>query len=377
MKFIHLSDLHIGKRVNEFPMLEEQRYILSEILRIIDERHVDGVIIAGDIYDKAVPPAEAVVLFDDFLTRLYLRGHKVFIIGGNHDQTERLSFGSALMREEGVYLSRTFCGNICPVTVEDGFGEIDVYLLPFVRPANVRPFFPESEIASYNDAIKTVIDNMSVREGVRSILVAHQFVTGALPCGSEEMSVGGLDNVDVSVFDKFDYVALGHIHGSQFIGRETVRYCGAPLKYSFSEVEHIKSALIVTLAEKGNISFEKIPLKPLRDFREIKGSYMELSDRGFYEGTDVNDFLHIILTDENDIADAIGRLRSIYPNIMRLDYDNSRSRQNNAAAALNTEEKRPAELLADFYRLQNNREMSKEQRLFAEKLIDRIWGENP
>ena len=235
MRFIHLSDLHIGKRVNEFPMLEDQEFILTKILNIIDEQKPDGVIIAGDVYDKSVPSAEAVELFDDFLVRLSKRDMKVFVISGNHDSAERIAFGGRLMDKSGIYMSPVYNGKIEPVALSDEFGDVNIYMLPFVKPSNVRRFFPESEITSYTDAVKVAIDSMNIDTAKRNILITHQFVTGATRTESEDVSVGGTDNVDVSVFDSFDYVALGHIHRSQKCGSEYIRYSGTPLKYSFSE----------------------------------------------------------------------------------------------------------------------------------------------
>lgn len=374
MKLIHLSDLHLGKRVNEFSMLEDQAYILDRILEIVREAAVDAVLIAGDVYDKPVPPAEAVQLFDSFLTRLAGRPVPVFIISGNHDSGERLAFGARLLASRGVYLSTVFDGRVDPVLLKDGHGEVAVYLLPFMKPAHARRAYPEEEINSYNDAVRAAIARMEVDPARRNVLVAHQFVTGAKRCDSEELSIGGLDNVDASVFDSFDYVALGHIHGPQSVGRETVRYCGTPLKYSFSEAGHSKSVTLVALEEKGRVRIEPIPLAPLRDMREIRGSYLELTARSAWEGTSREDYLHVTLTDEEDVPEAIGRLRAVYPNVMRLDYDNQRTRsRQNVEAADGVEQKPPLGLLEEFYQLQNNRPMSPEQAEFARQLLEKIW----
>lgn len=376
MRFIHISDLHIGKRVNEFSMIEDQRYILSQILDIIDENNVECVLIAGDIYDKSVPSIEAVRLFDDFLTGIADRGINVCVISGNHDSPERLSFGARLMKNRGVYVSPVFSGETEPVVFNDKFGRINVYMMPFIKPAVVKHVYPEAGIESYNDAFKYAVSRMEIKENDRNILIAHQFVTGAGRCDSEDISVGGIDNVDSGVFEGFDYVALGHIHGSQCIGKDTVRYCGTPLKYSFSEVNHKKCAVIVDIEEKGNINIKEIPLKPKRNMREIKGSYMEITARDFYEGTDTDDYLHITLTDEEDIPDVIGKLRVIYPNIMTMDYDNNRTRQNhNIEGADSVEAKTPLGLLQEFYQLQNGKPMSEEQSLFADNMINKIWEE--
>lgn len=376
MKFIHLSDLHIGKRVNEFSMLEDQKYILNQIIQIVEEEAPDGVLIAGDIYDKSVPSAEAVQLFDDFLCQLAKQKRQVFVISGNHDSPERIAFGSRLMDASGIHLSPVFQGEITPISLEDSYGKVDIFMLPFLKPAHVRRFYEEEEIESYTDALRVVIEHMKLQPEHRSILLTHQFVTGASRSESEELSVGGSDNVDASVFDSFDYVALGHIHGPQSIGRETLRYCGTPLKYSFSEADHKKSVTVVELLEKGTCRIETIPLIPKRDLRELKGTYMELTEKKNYEGTNTEDYIHITLTDEEDIPDAIGKLRVIYPNIMKLDYDNRRTRSHGDFSDLEQiEEKTPLELFSEFYEKQNNQPMNQEQREFIKELMERIWEE--
>lgn len=378
MKLIHLSDLHLGKRVNDFSMLEDQQYILAEILQIIDREKPDGVLIAGDVYDKSVPSAEAVALLDDFLVRLSRRELRIFVISGNHDSPERMAFGGRLMERSGVHLAPVYDGRVEPVVLTDQYGPVKLYLLPFVKPSHVRRCFPEREIATYTDAVAAAIEAMGVDTAVRNVLVTHQFVTGAARCDSEELSVGGTDNVDAAVFDPFDYVALGHIHGPQQVGRETVRYCGTPLKYSFSEAGHKKSVTVVELGEKGSVTIRTIPLKPLRDMVELRGTYEELTLRAFYEGTTYpRDYIHITLTDEEDIPDAVGKLRIIYPNLMKLDYDNKRTRAGiRLEGAEDVQQKSPLELLEEFYSNQNGQPMSEEQRAFARDMMERIWEED-
>lgn len=375
MKLIHLSDLHLGKRVNEFSMLEDQQYILEEILRIIDSEKPDGVLIAGDVYDKTVPSAEAVTLLDEFLVQLSKRDTQTFLISGNHDSAERLAFGGRLMEQSGIHIARVYNGVLAPLTLRDEYGPVDLYLLPFLRPVQVRRFFPESEIATYTEAMAAVLGAADIDKTHRNVLVTHQFVTGAQTCDSEELSVGGTDNVDVSVFDDFDYVALGHIHGPQKIGRETVRYCGTPLKYSFSEVGHKKSVTVVELAEKGSVAIRTVPLVPKRDMSELRGAYNELMLRENYEGKPFrNDYLRITLTDEEDIPNAVNNLRTVYPYIMRLDYDNRRTRtESHIDGAEQVERKRPLTLFEEFYESQNGQPMSEEQRSFAKQLMERIW----
>ena len=379
MRFLHTADLHIGKRVNEFSMLEDQEYILRQILKTADKEQVEAVLIAGDVYDKQVPSAEAVRLFDWFLTQLNSRKLPVIVIGGNHDSVERLSFGAQIMEESGVYLTQSYDGKVVPVRLEDEYGPVNLWMLPFLKPAMVKRFFPEQDIVTYQDALETVIGNMELNREERNLLIAHQFVTGAVTGGSEdsvEVFVGGVENVDDSVFADFDYVALGHIHRAQSAGGERIRYSGTPLKYSFSEIRHEKSVTIAELKEKGSLTVHQVPLKPLHDMREIRGSYEELVLRENYQGTDLEDYLHVILTDENDIPDVIGRLRSIYPNIMKLDYDNQRTRRNQELmkeeAAV---EQSPMELLGQFFSQQNNQEMSPEQTEYARTLMETIRKE--
>lgn len=378
MKLIHLSDLHIGKRVNEFSMLEDQQHILFNILNIIENHKPDGVIIAGDVYDKAVPSAEAVELFDDFLFRLYKKNLKVFIISGNHDSAERIAFGGRLMNKSGIYMSPVYNGEINPITLEDEFGEINFYLLPFIKPLQVRRFFPENNIESYTDAIKTVTDSMKIDKSKRNLLITHQFVTGASRTESEDLSVGGTDNVDASVFADFDYVALGHIHRSQKCGGgEFIRYCGTPLKYSFSEANDKKTVTLLELKAKGDISLDFIELTPKRDMVELRGTYNELTLKSFWENTTyTEDYMHITLTDEEYIPDAIAKLRTIYKNIMKLDYDNTRTRtKNEIIGAEITKNKTTLEHFCEFYELRNGIPPSEDQKNFLSKIIDEIGGD--
>ena len=376
MKFIHLSDLHLGKRVNEFSMIEDQAYILKKILGIIRDEEPDGVLIAGDIYDKSIPSVEAVGLFDDFLKRLAGQKVQVFIISGNHDSPERLAFGAELIKLSGIHISPAYSGRVEPISLKDNYGAVHIYMLPFIKPVHVRSVFPEETVESYTDAVRAAISHMDIQESERNILVTHQFVTGAQRSDSEDICVGGADNVDVSVFDGFDYVALGHIHGPQSAGRESARYCGTPLKYSFSEANHHKSVTILELKEKGNLVIRAVELSPLRDMRELKGTYEELTNRKNYEGTRVDDYLHITLTDEEDIVDAMGKLRVIYPNLMKLDYDNRRTRENRELTGGETEESRtPLELIMDFYEKQNNQPMNEKQRALVSELMEKVWEE--
>ena len=376
MRLAHISDLHLGKRVNEFSMLEDQRYIVKQIESILEEEAADAVLIAGDVYDKPVPPGEAVRLFDSFLTALADRGTHVFVISGNHDSPERIAFGSRLMEKSRVYMAPVYDGHVSPIELRDAYGSVYVYMLPFVKPAVVKKCWPEEGIETYEDAVGCAVAHMKEEVFVpeaRNVLVAHQLVIGASRCDSEEVSVGGLDQVSVGLFRDFDYTALGHIHGPQNAGGERIRYCGSPLKYSFSEAGHVKSVTIVDLEEKGNVRVRTRPLIPLHDMREIRGSYEEVVSRDFYRGTAVDDYLHITLTDEEDILDAMGKLRAIYPNIMRLDYDNRRTREGGQLPEKVQRAKSPLELLEELYALQNNQPMSGEQRELSARLIEELW----
>lgn len=374
MKFIHLSDLHLGKRVNEYSMLEDQEYILKIIINIVDDEKPDGVIIAGDVYDKSVPAAEAVQLFDNFLVQLAKRKLEVFVISGNHDSTERIAFGARIMDASGIHMSPVYDGNIAPISMRDGYGTVDVYMLPFIKPAHVRRFC-DDEITTYTDAINHAISKLSINHDNRNILVTHQFVTGSSRSESEEISVGGSDNVDAYVFEPFDYVALGHIHSPQNCGSEYIRYCGTPLKYSFSEANDQKSVTVVEFLEKGNVSYKTVGLISLHDLVELKGTYKELTLKEFYENTTwQEDYTHITLTDEEDIPDAIGKLRTVYHRLMKLDYDNKRTRSSmEIRGATDVESKSPLELFSDFYELQNNQSMNPEQFEYMKSLIEKTW----
>ena len=376
MKLIHLSDLHLGKRVNEVSMLEDQEYILRKILQIVDEQKPDGVIIAGDVYDKAIPPADAVRLFDDFLVRLSQKGTHVFVISGNHDSAERIAFGGRLMDAAGIHMSPVYSGAVKHVDLQDGYGTVHIYMLPFIKPANVRAAFEDEEVQTYTEALGCAVRHMEIDGTERNVLVTHQFVTGAARSESEDISVGGTDNVDASVFAAFDYTALGHIHGPQNIGSDRIRYCGTPLKYSFSEKDHVKSVTVVELEEKGNVRVSTVPLIPLHDMREIRGTYDALTMKSNYENTNTEDYIHAVLTDEDDVPNAMARLRTVYPNIIKLDYDNVRTRS--AAQIIGAEDmerKTEIELFDELYEKQNGQPMSGLQKKFALELLEKVKEE--
>lgn len=378
MKILHLSDLHFGKRLNNFSLLEDQIYVNQQIFQLAKNQKIDAVIIAGDIFDKSIPSADAVQLFDDFLNSWAELNLPVFIISGNHDSAERLSFGLNIFSHNNIYISPVYNGEIKSITLKDNYGNINFYLLPFLKPSMVRPFFPDEEIKSHTQALKIALKNLPLNKDERNILIAHQFVTGAVVSNSEEINVGGLDNIDAHIFDDFDYVALGHIHTPQTILRDTIRYCGSLLKYSFSEANQQKSATIIDITTKEQINITTFPIKPLHDMRKIKGSYAELTNRQNYINTNTDDYIFATLTDEEDIPDAISRLRSIYPNIMQLEYDNKRTRTNQIIDTSDINSlKTPIEFFNEFYQLQNNQGLNDAQMQIMQDLIDSIWEEQP
>ncbi len=378
MKLMHLSDLHIGKRIHGFSMVEDQTYILQQILQIVKEQHPDAVLIAGDLYDKGIPPIEAVQVFDKFLTRLADLNIPVIAISGNHDSPERISFGADLLKGRNVYLSPVYNGRVSTVTLKDSYGLVNIYLLPFLKPATVRhaleeKYRTEEEIDSYQKALEIAIREMNIDKKKRNVLVAHQFVAGAKQCESEELQIGGIDQISVETFEDFDYVALGHLHSPQKVGRDTVRYCGTPLKYSFSEVNQQKSVTLVELSEKGKVEITAIPLQPLRDMRKIKGTYLEITSKPFYESINQQDYIYVTLTDEEDVPDGLQKLRLFYPNLMCMDYDNRRTQSvQEVGATEEVEQKSEMELFEELFELQNNQPMSEVQKDFTKNLIEKL-----
>ncbi len=371
MKLFHLSDLHLGKRIHERSLIEDQKHILNQIVELVSEEKPDAVMIAGDVYDRSLPPEEAVALFDDFLYELSRLNVNVLIISGNHDSAERLGFGGRIMNRNGIFLSPEFnkenYGRVLkPVVLNDEYGEVNFYMLPYITPAAVRAA-QSSEISGWNEMAESVFSDMNIDTSKRNILIAHQFVTGASTCDSERLSVGGADNIDYDVFEQFDYVALGHLHGKQRIGRDTVRYCGTPLKYSFSEVNHHKSVTIVNVAEKGNIQLSELPLEPLHDWREIKGKFDEI-----VSGEKSDDYIRVILTDDDEKVNAMSRLRERFPNIMSMEYDNRQTRiERQFISTENFEKLLPVDMFAEFYKQQRGGELSAEQL----KIVTDIFSE--
>lgn len=381
MKLMHLSDLHLGKRLNEMSLLEDQSYILQEILAMAAREKPDCVLLAGDIYDKPVPPAEAVTLFDDFLNKL-AELTTVCVISGNHDSAERLAFGSQLMSASGVHFCGVYTGEPQFVTLQDEYGAVNIYLLPFLKPAHVRHCLSEEDAAkltSYHEALRCAVERLNIDNSVRNVLVAHQFVTGAQTAGSEAVNVGGVDNIGAEVFADFDYVALGHIHNAQNVGSERIRYSGTPLKYSFAEWQQEKSVTMLELGAKGELNITTLPLVPLRELHKLRGTYEELIAKSYYAKfpTDsdgrLRDFFHITLTDEEDVMDAVQKLRTVYKNLLQLEYDNVRTRTDNAIeGAERVVEKSPLELMSEFYQLQNNQALSDAQKKYLENLLEEM-----
>lgn len=380
MKFFHISDLHIGKKLREMDITKDQEYILNEIIELADEKKPDAFLIAGDIYDRSVPAASAINLFNDFITELESRNIKVFIISGNHDSPERIQFANKVLAKNDIYIVGTFEGKMKKVKLEDEFGPINIYMLPFIKPSIVANFFEDKTIDSYEKAARIVIDEEDIDSTQRNVLIAHQFVTnkGKEPeqSESESIRVGGLDNIDVSIFDKFDYVALGHIHRPQKVGRDTVRYCGTPLKYSFSECNHEKSVTMVEFNEKDDITITKLPLYPIKDMRIIKDTLENLLNNQEYTKYS-EDYINAIVTDEEELFDPIGQLRNVYKNILLLEIENTRSQyiEDELIFSTKVKEKDPFELFKDFYFSQNNVDMNSSQEKILLEILDNLGGE--
>lgn len=372
MKFLHLSDLHIGKVVNGFSLLEDQRYILQQLVRYVREVRPEAVVISGDIYDKQVPGGEAVKCFDQFITDLAEEKISILLISGNHDSPERLSFLSRIMQENHIFFHTVFDGKVKTVSFYDEYGEVIFHLLPFIKPSVVKYYYGKEEIKSYDDAMRAVVAHMEIDQRKRNVLLSHQFVVKAgqspIRSDSEVDPIGGIDSINSSLLERFDYVALGHLHGAQQIGGENIYYCGSPLKYSFSEHRHHKTAHLVELLGKGEIELKRLPLIPLRDMRKIRGPMQELLNEKVVRMENTEDYIHITLTDEDEIPDAIGKVRKIYKNTMVLAFDNKRT-QSQFALEEPVSEKEPFELFRNFFELQNGRGLTKEQDEIVLKLL--------
>lgn len=374
MKLLHTSDLHLGKTIAAIPMLEEQKSMLfGQIIPIIEKERPDAILISGDVFDRSNPSAEALAVFDDFISALAGLPFRteVFVISGNHDGAERIAYGSRILGRSGLHMSPVYDGTISPFTMTDEFGEVDVYMLPFVKKATVKYFFPDAEIDSENDSVAQAVKAMGIDPQRRCVCLAHQFVAGAATAGSEETCIGGLDSVNPEAFEGFDYVALGHIHGKQSI-TPSIRYSGSPLKYSFSEVGHHKSVSIVELGEKGDVQVREIPLTPKNDWFDIRGTFEELTSREYRDAHPELEegYVRVTLTDEDDIVNGYKSLQAVFHNMMELHYDNARTRalgitDESGDASKKTDE----ELILELFRIQNGREMSEEELQYIRKFI--------
>ncbi len=373
MKILHSSDLHIGKRLNAFSLLEEQKYVLEEILRIAINEEVDAIVLAGDIYDKTIPSTEAVEIFDDFMVEISKTGIALFIISGNHDSPERLGFGNRIFCEKNIYIANSIEKSLEPITLSDDFGEVRFHLLPFLKPIHVRSKY-DCDCKSYNEAIEFMVDKMDVDDSVRNILVTHQFVTGACRTESEEINVGGIDNVDADKFKIFDYVALGHIHRDQHILSEKIRYSGSPLKYSFSEVSDNKCVVIVELFEKNNSNIYTVPLNTLRDLVCIKGTYNDITSLDFLNEINRDNYFRIILTDEDETPNVINKLRVFYKNVMKVEYENIRTKSYKSAESSEIiAEKSPFEVFSELFYIQNNRDFNENELSLISEVFKEVF----
>ncbi len=383
MKILHLADLHLGKILQEQSLIEDQEYMLKEIINIIKVEKVQVLLISGDVYDRSVPPTEAVNLLDDFLKTLIKELKiKVFIISGNHDSKDRLGFGNKIFEDEGLYIESKYNGRLKKVRLEDEYGPLNIYMLPFIKPVEVKKFFEDDLENNYDLAINKIIEKEEIDKSERNIIMVHQFVTAGNVkperTESEVLSLGGIENVDVSNFKSFDYVAIGHVHRPQKIGRDTARYAGTILKYSFSEINHNKSIPIIDIKEKGNITINLLPLKPLRDMREIKGPIEELIKEENYKEGNLEDYIKAIITNEEPVYDAIGKIKKIYPNTLKLEIQNSKTINSNTEQNINLEEvkkKSELELFSDFYKLQNNLDLNEKQKEIVKNIISEVKHE--
>lgn len=383
MKFLHLADLHLGKILQEQSLIEDQEYMLNQIIEIIEKENIDAVLISGDVYDRSVPPAEAVNLLDCFLKTLIKEIKiKVFMIAGNHDSKDRLAFGSKIFEDEGLYIESKYNGDLRKVELQDEYGKLYIYMLPFVKPIEVKQFFEDDLENNYNVAINKIISEEKINVKERNIILVHQFVTAGMVeperTESEVLSLGGIENVDVSNFNDFDYVAIGHVHRPQKIGRNTARYAGTMLKYSFSEINHNKTIPIIELKDKGDININLVQLNPLRDMREIKGPIEELIKQENYECGNTNDYIKAVITNEEPVYDAIGQIRRIYPNTLKLEIRNSKTISNVEEQNINLEnvkKKTELELFADFYKAQNNADLDEKRTEIIKNIISEVKHE--
>lgn len=386
MKLLHISDLHLGRLLHRFSLQEEQDEVLEHIRQLTARERPDAVLIAGDVYDRGIPPVYATQALDRFLDGLTKLNMTVCMISGNHDSAERLSFLSGPLKESRLHISPAYRGRVEPVTLHDADGPVDLWLLPFLRPATVRPFFRDEAIESTNDAVACAIRHMDVDPSRRNVLVAHQFVSGASLIGSEdccaltgtaEVNVGGTDLVDARVFAPFDYVALGHLHHAQNVGSPRIRYSGTPLKYSYAEMRSEKSVTIAELAGDRSLTVRAEPLPVPRGMQELRGAFAEVTSAETTAAADRDAYTHVLLTDEQPIPDVLSRLRLHYPNITHIDWDNTRTRHtDDFSTAADMSRHTPLTLFSEFFERTNGAVMSQEQSSYIDALIRSIWEED-
>ena len=377
MILAHISDLHLGKTLHNFSLIEDQDYILEQIAGILVEKKVDVLIIAGDIYDKNVAPEAGIRVLRKFLGRLVEARIKVLIISGNHDSAERLTFGGEFMTDKGIYFSKIYDGKIEPITFEDDFGPVNFYLLPFIKPSTVQHYFEDENIDSWDAAVRCAVKGLKINSSERNVIVAHQNIMSAERCESEETYIGGQDAVSDEIFKDFDYTALGHIHRQQKIGKYNVMFSGTPLKYSTSEFDHKKVMPLISLGEKGKVDIELLDLLPKRDLRKISGTLDEIMTMAAKDPNNHEDFIDITLTDENEVMDAISTLRSVYPNVLKISYENMATRAADEIEKLGKLDKgNPGEIFEAFFNSRRGREMTEEEKEYINSLIEKIWGEN-
>ncbi|NLW52684.1 MAG: exonuclease SbcCD subunit D [Tissierellia bacterium] len=373
MRIMHLADLHIGKRVNGFNMIEDQKFALDNILKLVEKQEVDVVMVAGDVYDLTVPSSEAIGLFDYFITSLSKMSVKVLLIAGNHDSSERLSFAKTLIKDSGIYVSRTFDNVVEKITLEDEYGPLNFYLLPFIKPIMVKRYYPELKIDDFQSAISNVINGIDLNVNERNIILSHQFIVGATTSESEELYLGGLESISVDIYKDFDYVALGHLHKRQSFRDGMVRYPGSLLKYSQSESDYIKKITILDFKSKGIVDIQEADIEYLRDMRNIKDFFHNIISKSTLDNHK-DDYIHITLYDEDEILDAISRLREIYPNIMSIRYENKKTEKEEKINANTSRTKSPYDLFNEFYEYRNNVALDERKSEIIKKLIDDVWA---
>lgn len=380
MRGLHLSDLHLGKRLKEFSLLEEQADVLKQVIDYCEKRkdseeQVDFVIVAGDVFDKGVPPVDALTLFEDFLSNLEKLHIEVFVLGGNHDSAERLGFLSSFLKKHHINFVTQYNGKLETITLVKGDEKVNFYMLPYIKPADVRRYLPEEEktaITSYHEVVKVAVSKVELNKDEVNILVAHQYITGSERCESEEISIGGMDNVGADVLEDFDYVALGHIHGPQNItNHPKMRYCGTPLKYSFSECNQTKSITVLDIVD-GEVKISTEPFKILRDLVKLSGKFVDMMDSATIQKYG-EQYVHITLTDEEEIINVLSKMRAHYHRLCYLDFDNSRTKHFEVGKA--DVEQSPFEIISNFYAQRRGQEMTDVQKEFIEKLLEDIQEE--